>query len=127
MAHSGQRIHMRNVPGRPDMRELTQMLPLMSQAVDLDGQRITERDYVPVKFQWDGSSSGIFRPIFPKHRHPIASCRHDWRCVNAKSAEDRLFADREFYKDVRRTSWWITAAMAYLGVRAWSLLKRWDA
>jgi hypothetical protein len=39
----------------------------------------------------------------------------------AKTPAERLFADQEFRKDVRRTSWWITAWAGYIGVRigAW--------
>jgi hypothetical protein len=55
--------------------------------------------------------------VFPKHRHPVASCRHDWRCRNAGSAAERAFADREFRRDVRRTSWWVTCQIGYIGVR----------
>lgn len=110
MAHSGTLIVMRNVPGKPLHRAL--WLPLSCPSFDgAIGQ-------VPAGFEWDGSSvPWIFQRIFPRHNHPIASCRHDWRCRNAKSAAERAWADREFEKDVATTSWWITAKLGYLGVR----------
>lgn len=73
---------------------------------------------IPMGFEWDGSSVPfIFQGFFPRHKHPIASCRHDWRCKKAKTKEERLFADREFKKDVETTSWKITALAAYVFVR----------
>ena len=101
---------MRNVPGRGDLRALTAPLYCQNQ----DGSN----GYVPFGFVWDGSSTPIgLRWLFPKHNHPIASCRHDWRCKCAKNKADRLWADKEFEKDVGRTSWWITKKVGYLGVR----------
>lgn len=79
--------------------------------------------FVPFDFKWDGSSTPIgFRWLFPKHNHPIASCRHDWRCLNAKNAEERAWADKEFEKDVGTTSWWITKKIGYIGVRTGAML-----
>jgi len=103
-------IHMRNVPGTDDKRALDVALPL----VNMDGTW----SEVPVDFIWDGSSTPIlFQGIFPKHNHPIASCRHDWRCRHAKNDAERAFADKEFEKDIGTTGWWITKKIGYVGVR----------
>jgi len=111
MSHSGQLIFMKNVPGEPEMRELTHFLPYKTNAAG-------ETGVIPAGYKWDGSSvPWLFTRIFPRHRHPIASCRHDWRCEQAKTPEERKWADEEFYRDVRKTSWWITAAIGYSGVR----------
>lgn len=115
MAHSGTIIHMRNVPGRPSNRALD--APLLCKNYD------DSFGEVPINFEWDGSSVPfIFRGIFPRHDHPIASCRHDWRCINAKNSAERLWADQEFRKDVGTTSWWITKQFGYLGVRIGAFL-----
>lgn len=110
MTASGLIVFMRTVPDKPLHRALTIPMPYRK----MDGTM----GLIPTGFEWDGSSvPWLFQGLFPKHRHPIASCRHDWRCRNAKTKADRLFADREFRKDVRRTSWWITAWAGYAGVR----------
>ena len=98
------RLYCRTVPNQPNHRQLTKPLPCG------DG-------FIPVGFIWNGSSSGILRGVFPKWRHPIASCRHDWRCGLAKNDDDRKFADKEFKKDVAKTSWKATALIGYAGVR----------
>lgn len=110
MAHSGTLIHMRNVPGNAKLRALD--APLI--CFNRDGSI----GYIPKDFQWDGSSvPWIFQRVFPRHNHPIASCRHDWRCLRAKNAEERKWADEQFRKDVATTSWPITASIGYIGVR----------
>lgn len=110
MAHSGTIIYMRTVPGKPLHRVLTQPLYVKN----FDGSD----GFVPEGFEWDGSSvPWIFQGLFPRHNHPIASCRHDWRCRNAKNAAERKWADEQFREDVGRTSWKITATVGYLGVR----------
>lgn len=77
-----------------------------------------EQDIIPAGFEWDGSSvPTIFQGIFPRHRHPIASCRHDWRCRKARNAKERKWADERFREDVGETSWWITKQIGYIGVR----------
>jgi len=110
MAASGTIIHMRNVPGRPDLRALDLPLPY----IKMDGTM----GLIPADFEWNGAS-GFFltHMIFPRHNHPIATCRHDWRCEKSRSPEERLFADREFEKDVGKTSWWVTKKVGYIGVR----------
>lgn len=103
-------IFMRNVPGSPLERALT--APLLVEGFD------GSPDLIPTGFTWDGSSVPlVVQGIFPRHRHPIASCRHDWRCQNAKNAQERKIADEEFQKDVGATSWWITKKVGYIGVR----------
>ena len=103
-------IYMRTVLERPNNRVLTR--PLYCK--NFDGTM----GIIPVGFEWDGSSvPWVFQGFFPRHHHPIASCRHDWRCKNAKNAAERKFADEQFKLDVGETSWWITAQIGYLGVR----------
>ena len=110
MPHSGTIIHMRNVPGKPKNRALNH--PLLCH--NIDGTFCG----IPIDFQWDGSSVPfVFQGVFPRHRHPIASCRHDWRCKNAKTPAERKFADKQFRTDVGKTSWWITKQVGYIGVR----------
>lgn len=88
-------IYMRNAPGKTDTNVLFWPLPIKL----MDGTPST----VPIGFEWDGSSvPSVFRNVFPKWRHPIASCRHDRRCSMATNAKERLFADIEFMKDVAR-------------------------
>lgn len=112
--HSGTIIHMRNVPADDKMRALDAPLPCKN----FDG---TDGE-VPADFGWDGSSVPVvFQGVFPRHNHPIASCRHDWRCRNAKNAEERRWADGEFREDVGTTSWWITKQLGYVGVRIGAL------
>ncbi len=115
MSHSETIIHMRNVPGKPDYRALDSDLICQN----LDGSV----GVVPAGFEWDGSSVPvIFQGVFPRHKHPIASCRHDWRCRNAKNAVERKWADERFREDVGTTSWWITKQIGFIGVRAGALL-----
>jgi hypothetical protein len=77
---------------------------------------------MPDDFEWDGNSSSLFAPIFPKWNHPIASARHDFRCRQAKNAQQRKWADKEYQKDVGTTGWWITKKLGYIGVRVGALL-----
>lgn len=115
MAHSGTLIYMRNVPGRPDLRALTLPLELVNQ----DGST----SEIPAGFYWDGSSApAVLQAVFPRHNHPIASCRHDWRCKHARNGAERKWADQQFEKDVGTTSWWITKKVGYLGVRIGAML-----
>jgi len=110
MSHSGTIIHMRNVPGgKGKLRALDK--PLYCKNMDgSDG-------YIPANFKWNGASSGFFTFAFPRHNHPIATCRHDFRCQNAKTPKERKFADKQFKVDVGTTSSKITQNMGYLGVR----------
>jgi len=103
-------IHMRNVPGTDSGRALDAPLgcEMMDGTIDL----------IPTDFIWDGNSTPfLVRPLFPRHNHPIASCRHDYRCGKARNDAERLFADQQFKKDVGTTSWKITAMIGYIGVR----------
>lgn len=110
MKHSGTIIYMRNVPGKPDHRALIEPLPYKH----WDGSI----RYISAGFEWDGSSVPfLFQGLFPRHKHPIASCRHDKRCGDAKNKAERKFADQQFELDVGTTSWWITKKMGYAGVR----------
>ena len=110
MAHTGVVIHMRNVPGEPKLRALD--FPLVYQKMN------GKNGLIPADFTWDGSSvPWLGQLFFPRLRHPISSCRHDYRCLNARGPIERAWADREFRKDVGTTSWWITALVGYIGVR----------
>jgi hypothetical protein len=106
------RIYMRSVPGRLNVLELTQPLPCGN-------------GLIPVGFRWNGASSGIFQKLivlnFPKWKHPIATCRHDFRCERATSAADRKFADQRFRIDVGQggTKW--EQIKGYVGVRIGAL------
>jgi len=115
MAATGQLIHMRNVPGTDDSRALDQPLPCLMP----DGTV----DMIPIDFVWDGNSTPKpLQWVFPRHNHPIASCRHDFRCEKAKNAAERKFADEHFEIDVGATSWWITKKVGYVGVRIGAFL-----
>jgi len=103
-------IYMRNVPGQPKMRALTRTLPCIMP----DGSI----DMIPIDFTWDGSSVPyVFQGFFPRHRHPVSSAKHDYRCGKAKNKKERLFADKQFRIDVDTTSWKITSWVGYMGVR----------
>ena len=103
-------IYMQTVENKANWRELSEPLPLKN----VYGMQ----EYIPPGFQWNGSSVPIgFNAVFPRHRHPIASCRPDWRCAHARCAAERAYADRQFEKDVGKSSWWITKKLGYAGVR----------
>lgn len=112
--NSGTIIYMRTVPGNPKVHALTQSLSCKM----WDGTV----HQIPQGFIWNGSSSGIFAPIFPRWNHPIASCRHDYRCSKARNAKERAWSDAEFRDDVGTTSWWITKQVGYIGVRLGALM-----
>jgi hypothetical protein len=117
MAHSGTILYMRTVPEKGDgWRAITEPLECKM----WPGYRCLEE--VPVGYMWDGNSSGLLAPIFPQWNHPIASCRHDYRCAKARNDEQRKWADKEFEKDVGTTSWWATKKLGYIGVRAGAML-----
>jgi len=43
-------------------------------------------DMIPIDFTWDGSSVPyVFQGFFPRHRHPVSSAKHDYRCGKAKN------------------------------------------
>ena len=110
MSLSSTIIYMRSVPGKPLHRALTQPLPYLKYN-GIEG-------LIPIDFEWDGSSVPfLFQGFFPRHRHPIASCRHDKRCGEAKNKAERKFADQQFQIDVGTTSWWVTKKIGYWGVR----------
>lgn len=117
MAHSGTILHYRTIPKKgDDWRALDTPLPCPMWP-GYDGN-----EEVPQDFEWNGNSSGLLAPIFPKWNHPIASCRHDFRCGKAKNAVERSWADQQFRADVGTTSWWVTKQIGYLGVRVGALL-----
>jgi hypothetical protein len=126
------------VEGKPLHRKLGQSLECLMP----DGSF----DLIPIDFEWDGSSASVppyegrsklkkffrafiaapinfvARGIFPRFRHPVASCKHDYRCSKAKNKEERRFADCMFEEDVGKTSFWITKKVGYVGVRTGAVL-----
>lgn len=103
-------VYMRTVLERPLNRVLTQphYCPGMNGTQDI----------IPYDFEWDGSSVPyLLQFIIQRHRHPVASCRHDWRCKKAKNAAERKWADEQYKKDVGSTSWKIISISGYIGVR----------
>lgn len=111
------RIYMRSVPGKLDEMQLTEPLPCGS-------------TNLPINFKWDGSTVGPARKLpffgFPKWKHPIASARHDMRCVIAgrykktdkeKYKRLRKKADEMFKKDVANGGTWWEQQKGYFGVR----------
>ena len=117
MAHSGIIVHMHTDPDDWKARILDKSLP----SKNYDGSD----GAVPVGFRSDGSSvPWIAKGIISRHAHPIAYFRHDYRCRNAKSWQERLWADREYEKDVGRTSWWITKKLGYAGTTIGSIFAR---
>ena len=112
-------IWMKTVLERPNSRVLTKP----HYCLRIDGGQ----DMIFAGFEWDGSSvPAIFQGLFPRHKHPIASCRHDWRCGKSKNATERKWADEQFKKDVGQTSGWFVKNLGYLGVRIGALFKKWD-
>lgn len=117
MAHTGTLIVMANVPELNDgWREL--YLPL--ECPMWEGYKGPKS--IPAGFRWNGHSSGILSPLWPRWNHPIASCRHDWRCAYADNAEQRAWADRQFRYDVGTTSWAVTKWVGWAGVRVGAML-----
>lgn len=110
--HSGTILYYRTVPSRGDNYRATTSSLFCRMWPGYKGLEI-----VPADFVWNGNSSGLLSPVFPKWNHPIASCRHDFRCGKAETPEQRKWADQEFRKDVGTTSWWITKQVGYIGVR----------
>ena len=103
-------VYMRTILERPLNRVLTQP----HYCPGMNG----EQDIIPSDFEWDGSSVPyLLQFVIQRHRHPVASCRHDYRCRKAKNAAERKWADSQYEKDVGSTSWWITKKLGYLGVR----------
>lgn len=103
------RIKMQSIPGRTNWMELLEPLPCGSGTI-------------PKGYKWNGASNGIFEYgvvlHFPKWKHPIATCRHDWRCEHAKTPEQRKFADKAFEKDISIGGTWWERKKGYYGVRA---------
>jgi hypothetical protein len=105
-------IHCKTVVGETDVRELTEPLPCG------DG-------FIPKGYRWDGASVGILRYAgflaFPRWKHPIASCRHDWRCEKATTRAERHKADKLFMSDIADMSsrWEKFKGYAGVTVGAW--------
>jgi hypothetical protein len=117
MAHSGTILYYQTVPPLGDKwRELSHPLPCKMWP-GYDGP-----EEISAGFRWDGNSTSILSPLYPKWNHPIASCRHDYRCWLAKNSAQRKWADGQYRLDVATTGWWITANAGYIGVRAGAML-----
>lgn len=106
-------LHLSTIDGKVDWRRTLNCLPCG------DG-------VIPIGFMFNGASVGPLRRFFPKWKHPIATCRHDWRCQIAEKFKKgnyktykrlRKYADDEFYKDVGKggTKW--EQIKGYTGVR----------
>ena len=102
------RIYLRSCPEDLDWMEVIKPVPCGT-------------GFIPVGFKYNGASSGIFAKLivlnFPKWKHRIATCRHDWRCALADTKEKRKFADMMFKRDVAQggTKW--EQIKGYYGVR----------
>ena len=115
-------IYMRSVKGQLDWMELTQVLPCGD-------------DFIPVEYKWNGASVGPIRSVpiigFPKWRHPIATCRHDYRCQHAQTKEQRKISDELFRDDIalgqtnKLKSWW-EETKGFFGVRVGALFFKGD-
>lgn len=109
-----EKIYLRSIPEDLDWMEVIKPLPCGN-------------GYIPVGFKYNGASSGIFAKViilnFPKWKHRIATCRHDWRCELADTKEKRKIADEMFKKDilVGGTKW--EAIKGYIGVRIGAAFK----
>lgn len=97
-------IYMTTLPNELGYRKLTKPL-------------LCGEGYIPDTFVWNGSSSGIFAWLFPRWKHPIASCRHDWRCSIARNADERRLADELFRDDVSKGGTKFEELIGYAGVR----------
>lgn len=118
-------ISLDSIKGKLDYKVLTSPLPC-------------GEGYIAPPFEFNGSSSGPFRFLIPKWRHPIASARHDFRCdllrqrveegMNKASAKQlRKIADKLFRDDLRigQESNWrcqLESSAGYYGVRIGALL-----
>ena len=85
------RIYLRSVPEDLEWMEVIKPIPCGT-------------GFIPVGFKYNGASSGIFSKVivlnFPKWKHRIATCRHDWRCILSDTREKRAFADKMFKRDI---------------------------
>ena len=120
-------IYMKNVPGKPNHRELTKPLPCEM----YDGSV----EDIPVKYQWDGSSvPWIFTRIFPRLKHPVNSCKHDWRREHSSTYAEYAWSDSMFREGVSfvteetgrkdRAVAWIEGKIGFIGVALNSLGHR---
>ena len=70
--------------------------------------------YIPSGFEFDGASTPrIFWSILPPFKDTkVAACIHDYLCEQAKSSDDRKFADELFYYILKHQG-------RISGLRAW--------
>ena len=115
-------LKMSTIAGVPDWRYLTRSVPCGN-------------GLIPIEYNFNGASVGLLRHIpffgFPKWKHPIATCRHDWRCDIAEQYKIsnppeyrrlRKIADEMFREDVGKggTKW--EQRKGYVGVRIGAML-----
>ena len=98
-------VVLQSVPGRLDWKKIARPLPC-------------GEGWVPEGFEFDGSSSGPFRFLIPKWRHPIASARHDWRCELIRQLIGDGMPMREAHR-LRRVSDVLFREDLALGQRGW--------
>jgi hypothetical protein len=99
---------------------------LRTETIDNGMERVIEPFHaygvtVPAGFEFDGASTPrIFWSILPPFKDTkIAACIHDYLCIQARTKEDRLYADKLFYhilKHQGRISG-LRALIGYVGVR----------
>jgi len=77
--------------------------------------------WIPALYKWNGASVGPLRWLFPKWKHPVATCRHDYRCQKAKYWYQRKIADVLFYRDVGVRGTKYEQIIGYTGVRLGAL------
>ena len=75
--------------------------------------------FIPVGFRWNGASvNPLIRGLFPRWKHPIASCRHDFRCGLAQRHKAlRKRADVLFKQDTGVKGNKFEQVIGYWGVR----------
>jgi len=121
-------ITLNSVPGVLDLKDLVKSIPCGGA-------------WIPVPFRFNGSSSGwLGQLIIPRWRHPIASCRHDFRCRLIYTEYDlgnltfkevryyRQLADYYFKQDIKigQTSEirsFLESNLGYMGVRIGAFFK----
>ena len=112
MAHSKRILRYRTDPDLGDKwRVTTAPLPLEM------WEGFEPPDEIPADHPWNGNSTGILSPLYPRWNHPLASAGHDFRCEKAETTEQRKWADQKYQEEVGRTGWWITKKIGYAGVR----------
>lgn len=101
-------------------------MELKTSTIGSEGHEVLLEDFVshgitvPKGFEFDGASAP--RPLYfiipPYKKTKKAACVHDWNCRNARDREERLIADRLFYKMLTEGGInKVRASLGYIGVR----------